>query len=41
MKRAYPIRERKAIELFRSHLSNDPGTIQMVHSLGEIAQLLR
>jgi hypothetical protein len=28
MKRTYPIREWKAIEQFRSHLSNDPGTIQ-------------
>jgi hypothetical protein len=33
MKRTYPIREWKAIEQFRSHLSNDPGTIQMVLSL--------
>lgn len=41
MKRTYPIRESKAIEQFRSHLSNDPGTIQMVLSLAEIAQLLR
>ena len=41
MKRTYPIREWKAIEQFRSHLSNDPGTIQMVHSLAEIAQVLR
>jgi transposase-like protein len=41
MKRTYPIRERKAIEQFRSHLSNDPGAIQMVLSLADIAQLLR
>lgn len=41
MKRTYQIREWKAIEQFRSHLSNDPGTIQMVLSLAEIAQLLR
>ena len=41
MKRTYPIREWRAIEQFRSHLSNDPGTIQMVLSLAEIAQLLR
>ncbi len=41
MKRTYPIREWKAIEQFRSHLSNDPGTIQMVLSLAEIDQLLR
>ena len=41
MKRAYPIRERKAIEQFRSPLSNDPGTIQMILSLTEIAQLHR
>ena len=41
MKRTYPIREWKAIERFRSHLSNDPGTIQMVLPLAEIAELLR
>lgn len=41
MKRTYPIREWKAIEKFRSHLSNDPGTIQMLIPLAEIAQLLR
>jgi hypothetical protein len=41
MKRTYPIRERKAIERFRPHLSKDPGTIQMVLSLADIAQLLR
>jgi hypothetical protein len=35
MKRTNPIREWKAIEEFRSHLSNDPGTIQMVLSLAE------
>jgi len=41
MKRTYPIREWKAIEQFRSRLSNDPGTIEMVLSLADIAQLLR
>jgi hypothetical protein len=33
MKRTYPIREWKPAEQFRSHLSNDPGTLQMVLSL--------
>jgi len=41
MKRTYQIRELKAIEKFRSHLANDPGVIQMLLPLAEIAQLLR
>ena len=40
MKRTYQIRELKAIEKFRSHLANDPGVIQMLLPLAEIAQLL-
>ena len=41
MKKTYQIREWKAIEKFRSHLANDPGVIQMLLPLAEIAQLLR
>ena len=41
MRRTYQIRELKAIERFRSHLGNDPGVIQMLLPLAEIAQLLR
>jgi len=41
MRRTYQIREWKAIEKFRSHLSNDVGAVQMVLPLAEIAQLLR
>src|SRR5712692_807345 len=41
MKKAYQIEERRAIEKFRSHLMNDPGAIQMVLPLAEIAQQLR
>jgi len=41
MKKAYQIEERRAIEKFRSHLVNDPGAIQMVLPLAEIAQMLR
>ena len=41
MKKAYQIEERRAIEKFRSHLMNDPGDIQMVLPLAEIAQKLR
>jgi transposase-like protein len=41
MKKAYQIDERRAIEKFRSHLLNDPGTIQMILPLAEIAQSLR
>lgn len=41
MKRTYAIQEWKATENFRSHLANDPGTIQMFLPLAEIAQLLR
>src|SRR2546428_4788293 len=40
MKKAYQIEERRAIEKFRSHLMNDPGDIQMVLPLAEIAQKL-
>ncbi len=41
MKRTYQIDERKAIAKFRSHLTNDPGSIQLVLPLAEIAQRLR
>src|SRR6516162_2932924 len=41
MKKAYQIDERRAIEKFRSHLLNDPGAIQMILPLAEIAQRLR
>ncbi len=41
MKRTYQIDERKAIDKFRSHLINDPGAIQMVLPLADIAELLR
>jgi transposase-like protein len=41
MKKAYQIDERRAIEKFRSHLLNDPGAIQMILPLAEIAQTLR
>lgn len=41
MRRTYQIQEWKAIEKFRSHLGGDPGAIQMVLPLAEIAQLLR
>jgi len=34
MNRIYQIREWKAIERFRAHLSNDPGTNQMVLPFG-------
>jgi transposase-like protein len=37
----YAIHERKAIQKFRSHLTDDPGAIQMVLPLAEIAHLLR
>jgi putative transposase len=41
MKKAYQIDERRAIEKFRTHLVNDPGAIQMILPLAEIAQRLR
>jgi putative transposase len=41
MKKAYQIDERRAIEKFRSHLLNDPGAVQMILPLAEIAQRLR
>ena len=41
VKTTYAIHERKAIEKFRSHLTGDPGAIQMVLPLAEIAQLPR
>lgn len=41
MKRTYQIDERKAIEKFRSYLVTNPGSIQMVVPLAEVAQRLR
>jgi transposase-like protein len=41
MKRTYQIDERKAIQRFRSHLTNDPGNIQLVLPLADIASRLR
>ena len=41
MKRTYQIEERKAIQSFRSHLTNDPGTIQLILPLADIAERLR
>ena len=41
MKKAYQIEDRRAIEKFRSHLMKDPGAIQMVLPLAEIAQQLK
>jgi putative transposase len=41
IKATYAIHERKAIEQFRAHLTNDPGTIQIMLPLAEMAQLLR
>lgn len=41
MRRTYQIQERKAMEKFRSHLANDPGAIQLVLPLAEIAEQLR
>jgi len=41
MKRTYQIEERKAIQRFRSHLTNDPGNIQLIVPLAEIAERLR
>ena len=41
MKRTYQIEERKAIQGFRSHLTNDPGNIQLILPLADIAERLR
>ena len=41
MKRPYQIEERKAIQRFRSHLTNDPGKIQLILPLAEVAERLR
>ena len=41
MKRAYQIDERKAIDRFRSYLTTNPGNIQMVLPLADLAQRLR
>jgi hypothetical protein len=37
MKRTYQIEERKAIQRFRSHLTSDPGKVQLILPLAEIA----
>jgi transposase-like protein len=41
MKRTYQIEERKAIQRFRSHLTDDPGNIQLILPLADIAERLR
>ena len=41
MKRPYQIEERKAIQRLRSHLTNDPGNIQLILPLADIAHRLR
>src|SRR5437879_3449470 len=41
MKRPYQIEERKAIQRFRSHLTSDPGSIQLILPLADIAERLR
>lgn len=41
MKRAYQIDERKAIDRFRSYLTTNPGNIQLVLPLADLAQRLR
>ena len=41
MKRAYQIDERKAIDRFRSYLNTNPGNIQLVLPLADLAQRLR
>ena len=41
MKRTYQIEERKAIQRFRSHLTSDPGKIQLILPLADIAERLR
>jgi transposase-like protein len=41
MKKPYQIDERKAIQRFRTHLTEDAGTIQLILPLADIAQRLR
>jgi len=41
MNRTYQIDERKAIANFRSHLTTDPGSIQLILPLADLAQRLR
>ena len=41
MKRTYQIDEQKAIQRLRSHLTNDPGNIQLILPLADIAERLR
>lgn len=41
MKKAYQIDERKAIDRFRSYLATNPGNIQLVLPLADLAQRLR
>lgn len=41
MKRTYQIAEAKAIAKFQAHLANDPGAIQLVFPLAEVAEQLR
>jgi len=41
MKKAYQIDERKAIDRFRSYLTTNPGNMQLVLPLAELAQRLR
>jgi len=41
MKGTYQIEERKAIQRFRSHVTNDPGNIQLILPLADIAERLR
>jgi len=41
MKKAYQIDERKAIERFRSYLTTNPGNVQLVLPLADLAQRLR
>ena len=41
MKKAYQIDERKAIDRFRSYLSTNPGNIQLVLPLADLAQRMR
>jgi putative transposase len=41
MKKAYQIDERKAIDRFRSYLTTNPGNVQLVLPLADLAQRLR
>ena len=41
MKKAYQIDERKAIARFRSYLATNPGNIQLVLPLADLAQRMR